>query len=88
MSIATPSPSLKNLPSFSQVSQTTPTESRRIHIASEPYVVKGVEIPYKNTSTNINKSLEKINQALNFKQRFEETPISTRANEVLGRAEL
>lgn len=30
------------------------------------------EIPYKNTSSSINKSLEKINQALNFK-RFEET---------------
>jgi hypothetical protein len=51
-------------------------------------VVRAVEIPYKNTSTNINKSLEKINQALNFKQRFEENPISTKANEVLGRAEV
>lgn len=50
--------------------------------------MKGVEIPYKNTSTNINKSLEKINQALNFKQRFEETNISTKANEMLGKAEL
>lgn len=48
---------------------------------------KAMEIPYKNTSSNINKSLEKINQALNFK-RFEDSAISTKANEVLAKAEL
>ena len=49
--------------------------------------MKNVDIPFKNTSSNINKSLEKINQALSFK-RFEENPISTKANEVLSKAEI
>lgn len=49
--------------------------------------MKNVDIPFKNTSSNINKSLEKINQALSFK-RFEENPISAKANEVLSKAEI
>lgn len=49
--------------------------------------MKGIEIPFKNTSSNINKSLEKINQALNFK-RFEENPMAAKTNELLSRAEV
>lgn len=48
---------------------------------------KQYDLPYKNTSSSINKSLEKINQALNFK-RFEDNGVTTRANEVLVRAEV
>ncbi len=41
---------------------------KRSNLRVEGNIPRPIEIPFKNTSSSINKSLEKINQALSFKR--------------------
>ena len=55
-------------PKHSTISQTSNDGKRMNNFFHNAYVQNKKEIPYKNTSSSISKSLQKINQALNFKR--------------------